>query len=104
MKELYKGPEICRNCGYEFRYHRAMNKACPLNGKASSGTRLWSETQTFEPQKKAAAQSRELLTSLAKVGITALVDEATGYQKVREKDALQKKLHSDLREGGKPHD
>jgi hypothetical protein len=68
MKELYKGPEICRNCCYEFRYHRAM--------------------------KKVAAQSRELLTSLAKVGITALVDEATGYQKVREKDALQKMFHS----------
>jgi hypothetical protein len=36
------------------------------------------------------AQKAEILVrSLAKVGITALVDEATGYQYEREKDALQ---------------
>lgn len=36
------------------------------------------------------AQRCEMLVrSLAKVGITALVDEATGYQEVRDRDALQ---------------
>jgi hypothetical protein len=61
-----------------------------------------SGTQTFEPQdnKKAATQSREL--RLAKVGITALVDEATGFQKIREKDALHKMLADLQTKGGKP--
>lgn len=36
------------------------------------------------------AQKAEILVrSLAKVGIIALVDEATGYQEIRPKDALQ---------------
>ncbi len=39
---------------------------------------------------EALAKSAEILVrSLSKVGITALVDEATGYQYEREKDALQ---------------
>lgn len=37
-----------------------------------------------------AAKSEILVRSLAQLGITALVDEATGYQDVRVKDALQK--------------
>lgn len=41
------------------------------------------------------AQKAEILVrSLAKVGIIALVDEATGYQKDRERDALAKILES----------
>jgi hypothetical protein len=107
MKKFFKGTELCRNCGCEFRDHRARNKACPKNGKTGAGIRHWSGTQTFDPQdhKKAATQSRELLTSLAKVGITALIDEATGYQEAREKNALQKMLNSDLQtKGGKPHE
>lgn len=41
----------------------------------------------------AVAQKAEVLVrSLAKVGIIALVDEATGYQKERERDALAKLL------------
>jgi hypothetical protein len=39
-----------------------------------------------------AAVSEIMVRSLSKVGIVALVDEATGYQAVREKDALQKLL------------
>lgn len=39
------------------------------------------------------AETSEILTrSLAKVGIVALIDEATGYQKVREEQELQKLL------------
>jgi hypothetical protein len=39
-----------------------------------------------------AAVSEMMVRSLSKVGIVALVDEATGYQIVREKEALQKLL------------
>jgi P63C domain len=38
-----------------------------------------------------------LMRGLATVGITALVDEATGYQNVRPKDALQKYLEQIIR-------
>lgn len=42
------------------------------------------------PQQLPLARASEiLLISLSKIGITALVDEATGYQYEREKDALQ---------------
>jgi hypothetical protein len=46
---------------------------------------------------QAAEQSRILLTSFAKVGIIALVDEATGYQEFRARDALQQILDRYLR-------
>jgi hypothetical protein len=36
-----------------------------------------------------ALQAEILMRSLAKAGITALVDEATGYQEVRNKEALR---------------
>lgn len=43
-----------------------------------------------------AMQAEILMRSLAKVGITALVDEATGYQEVRNKDALRALLDAFL--------
>lgn len=52
MNELFKGPEICKHCGYEFRDHRVINKACPQNGETRAEYRHWSETQTFEPKKQ----------------------------------------------------
>lgn len=36
-----------------------------------------------------AHQAQIIISSLAKVGIVGLIDEVTGYEKVREKDALQ---------------
>ena len=48
--------------------------------------------------KEAAKQSRILLKSFAKVGIIALVDEATGYQAVRDHDALRQILDKYLAE------
>jgi P63C domain len=45
-----------------------------------------------------ARASEVLLIALSKVGITALVDEATGYQYDREKDELQKILKSYISE------
>lgn len=45
------------------------------------------------------ANTAELITrSLAKVGIIALVDEATGYQEIRSKDALQALLDKYLKQ------
>jgi len=43
-------------------------------------------------QQKIATQAEIIIRSLAKVGITALIDEATGFQYDREKDELQKLL------------
>ena len=43
-----------------------------------------------------AKQSEILIRSLSKVGIIALVDEATGYQEVRDRIALQKLLEKYL--------
>lgn len=49
-------------------------------------------------QKTLARASEILLLGLSKIGITALVDEATGYQYEREKDALQVVLQAYINE------
>ncbi|MGZ7301705.1 P63C domain-containing protein, partial [Streptococcus pyogenes] len=43
-----------------------------------------------EAQMRTAQKAEMLVRSLAKVGVTALVDEATGYQYERERFELQK--------------
>lgn len=48
-------------------------------------------------QGNVARQAEILVRSLSKVGIAALVDEATGYQAVRPQDALQKYLEAIIR-------
>lgn len=45
-----------------------------------------------ENMRDAAKRSRKLMNAFAKVGVIALVDEATGYQEVRDKKALQEIL------------
>ncbi len=53
------------------------------------------EAGELHPSQHATAMKAEILVrSLAKLGITALVDEATGYQYERERDELQKILKS----------
>jgi hypothetical protein len=55
------------------------------------------EAGALQKQQLAKAKAAEMLMrSLAKVGITALVDEATGYQEVRNKEALQALLDAFL--------
>jgi len=49
-----------------------------------------------------ARQASRFLAACAKVGLDALVDEATGYQEHREKDALQVKLRAYLEESMRP--
>lgn len=51
-----------------------------------------------ERQQIVADQAEMIIRSLAKVGIIALIDEATGYQEVREKDALKSFLEKFLQE------
>jgi hypothetical protein len=51
------------------------------------------EAKALQTQQLAKAQKAEILTrALAKTGIVALVDEATGYEKVRPQNALQEYL------------
>lgn len=50
-----------------------------------------------EPQKRVAKQADILMRGFARVGIIALVDEATGYQEVRDRFALQEILDKYLR-------
>jgi hypothetical protein len=47
-----------------------------------------------ERQEKLASTAELLVTALARVGIIALVDEATGYQEVRERDELRRILEA----------
>lgn len=47
---------------------------------------------TGERQKELAKQCEIILSALSRVGITALVDEVTGYQEIRDREALQKIL------------
>jgi len=51
-----------------------------------------------ESQEKIVIQARVLIRALAKVGITALIDEATGYQYDRENNALQELLKAYIAE------
>jgi hypothetical protein len=51
-----------------------------------------------DKQLEIAAKASMLLMACAKVGLIALIDEATGYQYVREQDALQVKLRLYLEE------
>jgi hypothetical protein len=49
-------------------------------------------------QLKLAVQAEIVMRACAKVGIIALIDEATGFQKIREKRALQLKLQAFIAE------
>ncbi|NMN02835.1 P63C domain-containing protein [Bifidobacterium panos] len=53
-------------------------------------------------QEHIAEQADILMAALAKVGIVALVDEATGYQSVRQRDELQKLLSKYIAEELQP--
>jgi hypothetical protein len=55
------------------------------------------EDQLVESQKHIALRARLLYKGFAKLGIIALVDEATGYQEIRARDALQAYLERFIR-------
>lgn len=52
---------------------------------------------TREAQVRIAAKAEAILRGLATIGVVALVDEATGYQEIRPRDALQKYLEKIIR-------
>lgn len=53
-------------------------------------------------QKSAVMAARRIVRALARVGITALVDEATGYQETRARDELQRLLDAYIAEEFRP--
>lgn len=53
-------------------------------------------------QKPIASTAKRIIKALALVGITALVDEATGYQETRAKDELQRLLDAYIAEEFRP--
>ncbi|WP_227661709.1 P63C domain-containing protein [Klebsiella pneumoniae] len=55
-------------------------------------------TLETQRQREIAIQASILLSACAKVGLIALIDEATGYQSEREGDALQLKLRAFIAE------
>jgi len=63
---------------------------------------IWLEARQLDlledRQQHIALRCELLMRNLARIGIAALVDEATGYQEVRDRDALQKLLDRYLRE------
>ncbi len=60
--------------------------------------KAYDEQQTLPSQERVVAQANIIVRALAKVGIAALIDEATGYQYERERDELQKLLAKYIRE------
>jgi hypothetical protein len=65
---------------------------------AYSGAAEDPETELTETQKRIALNANSFLRACYKIGITALVDEVTGYQYDRAEDALQFKLKLYLEE------
>jgi hypothetical protein len=97
---LYRGnkkgahfdPIICYDGGIEIRGYEATRLADFCDGILEARKNIHLSPR----QKIIAAQCEVLLRSFAKVGIIALVDEATGYQYERERDELQKQLQKVL--------
>lgn len=58
--------------------------------------------QLLRSQEQAAAAASMLIRGMARVGITALVDEATGYEVNRERQALQKLFEQYIEERFRP--
>jgi hypothetical protein len=56
------------------------------------------DSALYPSQQKLAQQSEIIMRACAKVGIIALIDEATGYQKVRAQNALRLKLEAFISE------
>ena len=89
----YKSKDGRKLIGYEAHI---LPEVCKVYAMAHD------ENKLQENQKKIANVCRSLLYSLANVGVVALIDEATGYQEVRERNELQeilkKYISEELRE------
>jgi len=80
---IYKGVNGQKLSGYDATI---LPEACKIYAKAEDAGVL------IKSQLPIAAVCRAMLYGLATVGITALVDEATGYQEIRDRTELQKIL------------
>lgn len=85
---IFQAPNGSRAYGYE---------ATVLPDLCDAVLEARKEGRLHYQQEHIAAQCEALVRSLAKLGIIALVDEATGYQEVRARDALQAFLDRFLR-------
>lgn len=85
VKFIYKGKTIF---GYPAE---TLTKLCKVLTVASGKGLLKSDLQV-----RMGHQATLLLGAFAEVGLTALIDEATGYEKIKDKDALQKILNKYL--------
>jgi hypothetical protein len=74
-----------------YMYIDARTAERSIKGKAG-------EKILLPSQEKLADQAEIIVKSLAKVGIAGLIDEATGYQYFREKNALQEYLNKVIRQ------
>jgi hypothetical protein len=84
----FSGPGGRRTTGYEAT---VLHELCEAILTASDSQALKTEQEL-----RYAQYAQALIRAFAKVGIVALVDEATGYQDVRAKDALAKILEEFL--------
>lgn len=72
----------------------ALPMICDVWLKAREADQSAKAPRLTQSQRATAAKAEILVRALAHVGIVALVDEATGYQRDREKDALAKILEA----------
>ena len=93
----------------EFQYISRSGKATNIGFKASILPEVCdvylqarNDGALLKQQEHLAVESEIIVRSLSKVGITALIDEATGYQVDREKDELQKILAAYISEELQP--
>lgn len=99
LKEVLKTIQYISKTGVESDGYDA--NILPLMCKMYLDAR---QAKVLKAQQYPLARASEiLLLALSKVGITALVDEATGYQDIRVKDALQEILNQYLLEDAKKY-
>jgi len=85
----YKGTNGQKYIGYDARL---LPEACKVYVRAQD------ENSIHEGQIKIASVCRTMLYGLATVGIIALVDSCTGYEKIRERTELEKILSAYINE------
>jgi len=101
LKQLITKELIASTRAIEFRLPtggRAFGYAADLLPKVCNVYLKARDMKLLLPsQKRTADQADMLVRGLAEVGIVAMVDEATGYQQVRARDALQAYLERFIR-------
>src|SRR5437764_985431 len=100
-KADHYAPIICYDRGQKIHGYKAtlLVDICDAFLEARKQAREKEEEKYLQPRQEIIAKQCEILTrAFAKVGIIALIDEATGYQKVRDDFELQKMLKAYISE------